>query len=214
MHIQFGRDYVEDPRDRKFSLQKLATQKKSKHWKLGPQLDQGYSPHCVGYAWYGLLASSPHRQKPIAPSGIYTLAQYFDEWEGQNYDGTSVRGAAKVLQITGHIEHYYWAHDIDAAITHLLENGPVVFGTNWYRDMNYPDNDGLISIGGSLLGGHAYLVYGVDVKKEIFKFQNSWGSDWGIDGTAKMSFETFETLLKKDGECCTAYESKISGDNF
>src|SRR4030066_84967 len=78
-------------------------------WRLGPVTDQGAMPSCVGHAWAGWLAASPVRQRPIVPDGLYALAQHYDEWQGTDYEGAAVRGAAKPLRVTGHILEDQWA---------------------------------------------------------------------------------------------------------
>jgi hypothetical protein len=186
-------------------LKSVKSTRSSRSWRLGGITDQGNNPHCVGHAWYSWFSCSPVRQHPIVPDGIYTLAQYFDEWIGQDYDGTSVRGGAKVLKITGHIKKYSFEWRLEPAINYLLENGPLVLGINWYSGMMLPRN-GYIKVTGNILGGHAVLLYGVNINREEVSIANSWGQSWGNRGTAKLSLEDFSKLLGEDGECCAAEE--------
>jgi hypothetical protein len=208
MKRKFGRDHVADERDLKHAIPLKTTRKKFRTWTLGPQTDQLDTPHCVGHAWYGWLSSSPIRQRPIAPDGLYKLAQHFDEWEGQDYEGTSVRGAAKVLALTGHIKEYVWAFDLDVAVTHVLETGPIVLGLNWYTGMMDTDDEWFIRPTGSLQGGHAVLCYEVDLPRGRLKIRNSWGVSWGVNGCAYLDLADFARLLAEDGECCAAIEAR------
>lgn len=208
MKRAFGRDYVEDIRDRDYLLSPWASERKSKTWRLGKLTDQGSEPSCVGHAWYGWFNASPVQQRPITASGIYKLAQYFDDWEGTNYKGTSIRGAAKVLAITGHINEYRWSFDLKSTVQYILGNGPVVAGTNWYKGMSNTD-DGVMHLSGSLMGGHAYLLYGADTRREKFKVRNSWGSSWGKGGNGRISFKDFDRLICENGEVCSAVESRV-----
>lgn len=210
MKRAFGRDYIADKRDRKFLVPRTYSKRTSRSWRLGPNTDQGHEPSCVGHAWFNFLTSSPIRQQPIRPSGIYELAKCYDEWEGTDYDGTSVRGAAKVLTLTGHISEYRWAFDLDTAVNHVLEHGPLVVGTNWYSNMSEPDERGLIDASGIFEGGHAYLIYAVNTKKRRAKLRNSWGIEWGIKGNAEISFDCLAKLIAEDGEACTAMESQVA----
>jgi hypothetical protein len=204
----FGRDYVPDSRDRKYSISRKASVRKSRHWRLGEVTDQGNQPHCVGHAWSNWFTSSPMRQNHImSPSGIYTLAQYFDEWEGQEYDGTSVRGACKLLEITGHISQYRWAWDVETLAGHVLEVSPVVIGVNWYAGMMRP-KDGHIKPTGRRVGGHAVLCYGVSLNGEYASLRNSWGEGWGTGGNCRIGLDDLNRLLGEDGECCTANERR------
>lgn len=203
-----GRLVSKDERDTLYCMPLEAVQGEqiSKTWSLGPVVDQRDMPHCVGFAWWSWLAASPVRQRGMAPSGIYTLAQEFDEWPGTGYEGTSVRAGAKVLQMAGLISQYLWAWDLETAATWIHQRSPIVIGTNWYEGMLTPDDKGFLNPSGRLAGGHAYLLYGVNYRREFFRVRNSWGSMWGHKGNAKISFSTFERLLAEDGECCTAEE--------
>jgi hypothetical protein len=146
----------------------------------------------------------------MKPSGIYYFAQLLDEWEGTNYDGTSVRGGAKVAHKAGFISSYKFARTLDAVLYHILEHGPVVMGTSWYSGMNSPnERTGIITPTGRTIGGHAYLAYGANVSKGLLSIRNSWGLDWGIKGRARLSFENVERLLEQRGEACTPVEIKV-----
>ncbi len=205
----YGRDYRRDRRDDAYLIRRRkASQRKSWHWKLGPLTDQGSTPHCVGHAGYGWLSATPVRQRPLPPHGLYALAQQFDEWEGTDYDGTSVRGLFKALHLAGLVIEYRWARTLDAVLNHVLDCGPMVIGVNWYEGMADPDRHGMMRVDGEVLGGHAGLVYGADRNRQTLAFRNSWGPDWGKRGNARISFADFERLLREDGEACTAIETR------
>jgi hypothetical protein len=175
--------------------------------------NQGNTPQCVGYAWAHWIADGPvvHSgvQPPVNPKLIYQQAQLVDEWPGTNYNGTSVRGGAKYLNSTGKIGNYYWAYDVQTLVNTLLQIGPVVVGTNWYNNMFYPNSNGVISIGGSLAGGHAYVINGVDTVNKLFRIKNSWGVKWGKSGHAFISFTDMTRLINERGEICLAIENNF-----
>jgi hypothetical protein len=169
---------------------------------------------CVGYAWAHWVEDGPvtHVSKVhpvIPPNTIYKEAQKLDEWVGENYDGTSVRGAAKYLKNIKAIESYLWTYDVNVLTNTLLNVGPVVVGTNWYNGMFYPDKNGLIKITGPIAGGHAYVINGVDTVKKQFRIKNSWGKSWGIGGHAFISFSDMARLIRERGEVCLAVEKKF-----
>jgi len=151
---------------------------------------------------------------------LYHECQLNDEWPGEDYDGTSVRGLFKVFQAHKYVSNYSWAFDIDSVVHHLLTVGPVVFGTNWYNSMFYPDSKtGFISVKeeSGIAGGHAYMIKGANLKKVCpdgskgaIRFINSWSKSWGVNGMAFMSFKDADRLIKNWGEACTATEIKFS----
>jgi hypothetical protein len=216
-----GRVYIEDKRDLNYliknnqrTLQQISTPPKvltQRYWDAnGWWGDQGNKPQCVGYSWAHWLEDGPIQQSGIPPIikpfDIYKNAQKLDEWYGENYDGTSVRGAVKYLKNIGKVKSYYWAFDVQTLSETILKLGPVVVGTNWYNGMFYPNKNGLIKISGQMVGGHAYLINGVDTKTKQFRIKNSWGKSWGKGGHAFISFNDMSRLIKENGEICLAIE--------
>ncbi|HEY0750392.1 MAG TPA: hypothetical protein VGD26_04520 [Chitinophagaceae bacterium] len=223
-NLGLGRLPAADERDQMFHM-KLAIPTEAptrtyRYWNAnGWWGDQQTTPQCVGYSWAHWVEDGPITHKGsapiIAPEVIYREAQKIDEWPGEGYEGTSVRAGAKVLQALGFIESYYWAWDAKTVADTILTRGPVVVGTNWYRDMFFPDPETyIVKPTGAAVGGHAYLINGVNVKKGLFRFKNSWGNgkdsinNWGDNGHAWITIEDMDKLIKQDGEACLAVEIK------
>jgi hypothetical protein len=214
-----GRQYHPDDRDRHYLISEhLLNNPKSapapittRYWDDNIWWgDQGNTPQCVGYAWAHWIDDGPVYHKGahpfVAPSLIYTNAQKLDEWQGENYDGTSVRGGVKYLKNSGLVSSYYWGYDVNTLINTVLNIGPVVVGTNWYYNMFFPNNAGVIKLGGSLAGGHAYVINGVATQSKLFRIKNSWGKSWGQGGHAYISFADMARLIAEQGEICFATE--------
>jgi C1A family cysteine protease len=72
------------------------------------------------------------------------------------------------------------------------------------------ESDGTMRIRGRLQGGHAYVLNGVDTKKQVVRVKNSYGKTWGKQGYGYLSFESLEKLLKDGGEICVPFEKKLS----
>lgn len=219
MKNKLGRKQSADKRDRNYLIKdKLSlrgTKPTFKYWDAnGWWGDQGDTPQCVGYSWAHWLEDGPVPQNGIAPivppSVIYSEAQKLDVFPGEDYDGTTVRAAAKYLQNRGFVTNYYWAFDLNTLIDTLLLHGPVVVGTYWYENMFYPNpSSGILSATGQVAGGHAYLVNGVDVRRRLFRIKNSWGKSWGKGGHAFITFKDMTKLIKFGGEICLATEKTL-----
>lgn len=215
-----GRFYSYDERDNNYLISELQfgnrpSTKRVQYWDDEQWWgDQGRTSECVAYAWTHWLedgpfyqASTPH---PIVnPNEVYNQAQRIDEWPGENYNGTSIRAGAKILQQRGFISNYYWAYDTQTIINTVLNVGPVVVGTYWYRNMFFPDRrTGLIRASGPIAGAHAYVINGVDTTRRLFRIKNSWGRNWGLQGRAFISFTDMAKLIKIQGEACLAIEKR------
>lgn len=196
-------------------LKKAPLPRDERYWNAnGWWGNQKQTNTCVGFMWAHFIEDGPvtHKgQAPIVnPFDIYTGAQDNDEWEGTNYEGTSVRGAAKWLQARGVIGNYYWGWDIDTMLYVLFNIGPVAMGIDWHLDMFEPDPEThLIKATGPVMGGHAVLANGGSLKREQIRIKNSWGRDWGNNGHAWISFADMEKLINNQGEICLAVENKI-----
>jgi len=137
---------------------------------------------------------------------FYTECQRNDEWPGEDYDGTSVRASGRVLTQLGLVDAYHWAFNLTDVIDAVLSTGPVVMGTDWYTGMFEPDSMGMVEGTGIVVGGHAYLLYGVNTLSRIATCRNSWGLDYGLSGTFRMSFDLLEELILSNGEAMLATE--------
>lgn len=219
---KLGRLVAHDPRDRKFSLASVTPKptKVSMMWPLMVQaLDQGDSPMCVGFSWTQFLFTAPVVHKagalgsPVSfASTLYYSAQKVDEWDGEDYEGTSVRAGAKSLQAQGRLSEYRWATKEEEARNFILTRGPLVIGINWYWSMFDVDPFGFVKITGkSIAGGHAILVAGYEDRRKAYRLVNSWGPSWGQKGRAWLEAEDFRRLLEDEGgECCSAIEVKLA----
>lgn len=194
--------------------------KRNKLWRIGPILDQGREGACVGFGWAAEAFSTPvsvdlSRVKADVPRDpttfaqhIYRSAQKLDEWPGEAYSGSSVNAGAKAMRDAGLIKEYRWAFSIEDVTDSVLTKGPVVIGTNWYNGMYYAPN-GVLRVGGELVGGHCYTIVGYRLaessktKEDAFIVQNSWGADWGTNGLAEIKVSDMRRLLIDErGEAC------------
>lgn len=214
-----GRIAAPDARDAVFRLASVTPKRaavSTRYWRTGPVLDQGPFPHCVGFSWAQFIASAPFMTKLPRysyPSDLYRTAQDMDEWEGNAYDGTSVRGGVKALQSQGRISGYLWSTDVDEIRRYVLSRGPVVMGTDWYSSMFTPESfDGFLVPEGAWAGGHAWLVVGFSATRQAFRMLNSWGPGWSSGGRAWIRMRHLHQLLSEPSsgaEACSALETVV-----
>jgi hypothetical protein len=79
-------------------------------------------------------------------------------------------------------------------------------GVDWYDSMFSPTRCGEMTIGGSIAGGHAMHVIGINLTTKKVWVRNSWDFSWGLSrgnevgGYAYFSFGTLQKLLNAGGE--------------
>jgi len=159
---------------------------------------------------------------------VYKLAQTMDYWAGENYEGSSVLGAAKALASLGLIGEYRWAFDHDDHLSALSNVGPIVVGTVWLNSMFDPRPSGLLEVDPTSgdAGGHAYLqtiiavsrdhkrkllggkTYGEPIRSvPLLGIHNSWynpfdqrSRPWGRNGYAYIWADDYFNHLWPGGE--------------
>lgn len=205
-----------DPRSLEYPIRTAVERPRyrSRMWRVPRALDQGREGACVGFAWTGEALTTPVAVKLnemkqaglLEPNqfaqSVYKHAQTIDEWDGEDYSGTSVLAGAKVMREKGLLHEYRWAFGVEDVKLAILTTGPVVLGINWYSGM-YEAPGGELKIGGQWVGGHAILARGYRDGK--FSLLNSWGEDWGIGGTAWISEADLSRLLSERGEACVPF---------
>ena len=157
---------------------------------MPPVLDQGSSPMCVAFSSSAMKSWMDKRDQ----------AHWFDFNEpaffrqiGGTSAGARVRDAMDRLLAAGyppdpthHKIAAYFAVPVTASAIKaaILDLGPVIISTPWYRSWFTPTRDGILRTPDVKVGGHAIVAYGWDNRG--IRLRNSWGTDWGIGGDCWM----------------------------
>ncbi len=222
MTVDFGLGRLPsvDERDARFPMRstfQVDPTRGWRYWDKGPwQGDQGSTSQCVAYASAHWLHAGPVTNRSATPSltpymdltEFYGECQRNDEWPGEEptYDGTSVRAAGKMLTQRGLVTAYYWGFTLADVVNTVLNKAPVILGTDWRTGMFEPDSKGIVQGTRIVEGGHAYLLYGVNSITKMATCRNSWGLDYGLNGSFKMHFDLLEELILANGEAMLATE--------
>ena len=216
---RLGRHVNHDPRSLAFQVHAAGGLKTVLWDRKVPVLDQGDLGSCTGNAAVGAIGTDPdYSTLDPATQGkldeaeavaLYSVATTLDNYPGYykpgdpksqdtGSDGLSVAKAAKAA---GLISGYLHATSV-AAMNTALQSGPVIVGVNWYGSFDAPDpTTGLVTLGGSVRGGHEFEVAGYDVTADVYTAWNSWGTGWGLEGMFRIPGKVMAQLLSEDGDC-------------
>lgn len=105
---------------------------------------------------------------------------------------------------------YLPAGNVNQMKIRLVENNPVVIGVPVYPDFDSisSNNEVYDNLDGSSRGNHALCLVGYSDQKQAFKFINSWGTNWGLDGFGWISYDLIEYLYTQ------AYSFPVAPGNF
>ncbi len=187
---------------------------------ISPVRDQGREGSCTGFALASAInlmnnkrygTEEGHSPMMASPRMLYEMAKIHDEWPGEDYQGSSIRGALKGFfhngvcreqlalyrdgernwslnkdqaedaRNTGLGAYYRLRPSITDYHAALNETGVVYVSARIHSGWYRPDRHGEIKRSTRQEGGHAFIIVGYD--ETGFLIQNSWGPDWSrFDG--------------------------------
>jgi hypothetical protein len=180
-------------------------------------LNQGSEGACTGFALAAAINRLnaerrnrlPSLPEEVSPRMLYEMARLHDEWPGESYAGSSLRGAIKGFFHNGvcRLELAPYRPNEDGwtlSVAQAKDARNVSLGayyrlrpdaTHYHAALNEVDiicasarvhegwrsvQNGRILQSRASIGGHAFVIVGYDDKG--FFVQNSWGTTWGGGG--------------------------------
>lgn len=187
-------------------------------------LDQGEEGACTGFGLAAVANYLLQSRKVVADSAsvspcmLYVMARRYDEWPGENYDGSSARGAMKAWHKHGVCGEKAWPYT-PAALKSTLDDPRAQDARSRplgaYFRVNAKDlvaihaaiaevgivyatssvHEGWMDVGkDGIIAQSSRIVGGhafaiVAYDRKGFWIQNSWGSSYGKDGFCHVSYD-------------------------
>ena len=190
-----------------------------------PVLDQGQEGACTGFGLATVANYLLTRRKvipdhaPVSARMLYEMARRYDEWPGENYSGSSARGAMKGWQKHGVCRDDSWPCQLmpqdPAGLTQARTDDAMRRPLGAYLRVNHKDlvamHSALAEVGVLFATATVHQGWGavtrngvipypaplsgghafaiVAYDSEGFWIQNSWGTRWGMGGFARVSYD-------------------------
>lgn len=194
-------------------------------------LDQAQEGACTGFGlaavinyliWmdaineHGKIECLTHlkHDKQVSPKMLYNMARLYDEWDGEDYEGSSCRGAMKGWHRHGVCTQQAWTNQDQLnkswsteavgnplGAYYRINNDSVVDMQSAIREVGAIYCSAKVHEGwwlrrgkqlqtipqsSKLSGAHAFAVVGYNA--DGFIVQNSWGEIWGYNGFGVLSY--------------------------
>lgn len=181
--------------------------------------DQGREGACTGFAACAVINYLNQERRAdlqVSARMLYEMARKHDEWPGEEYEGSSLRGVIKGWKNMGVCSEDFWPYKMRGGEPHLTieaakdarnntvgayyrlapdvshfhnainEAGIIAVSANVHEGWQNPI-DGVIVKSDNMIGGHAFAIVGYN--DQGFIVQNSWSKKWGNQGTALWTYE-------------------------
>lgn len=187
-------------------------------------LDQGKDGACTGFALASVVnllmrKRVARERRLVSPQMLYTMARRYDEWPGDKYDGSSLRGALRGFYNNGACDEALWptAKTMELAIEAAKNARSVTLGAYYRLRPNLSDYHAAISETGAIFASaavhagwdspakgriepragaqlHAFAIVGYD--DQGFWIQNSWGPKWAVGGMAHWPYKDWAANIE------------------
>ncbi len=200
-------------------------------------LNQGREGACTGFGLAAVLNFLLHNRSDtgplkvsVSPRMLYETAKRYDEWEGENYEGSSIRGAMKGWHKHGVCSGEEWPYDEDQPgrltparqlaalgrplgayfrVRHLhlnhmhsaLNEVGILYASAAVHEGWYEINPRTGKIPFRRTPAGGHAFAIVGYDEEGFWVQNSWGPEWGLRGFCHISYDDW---LENGYDCWVA----------
>jgi papain like protease len=190
-----------------------------------PVLNQGSEGACTGFGLATVANYLLTRRKvvpnpiPVSPRMLYEMAKRYDEWPGEQYSGSSARGAMKGWHKHGVCSENDWpyvaAKNDKFGLTDARTAAAIRRPLGAYFRVNHKDivamhtalaevgilyATGNVHEGWARVGADGVIPYSDELKgghafaivaydENGFWIQNSWGTSWGLKGFACITYD-------------------------
>lgn len=206
---RLGRHVHHDPRSLAFQVHPVGAPATVRWDRVIPVLDQGNVGSCTGNAATGHLGTQPEDATipgTVTLNEAYALVLYSaaevidgDGPYPPNDNGSSGLSVAKAAKNAGLISGYLHMTSLAACQT-AIKTGPFIVGVDWYTSMDSPNAQGVVTVSGTVRGGHEFECIGYDTASDLWEFVNSWGTSFGVGGHFFMSSASLTKLLADQGD--------------
>ena len=219
---------IPDIRDRIYEPSLIQLQSDIKAPEINA-LDQENEGACTGFglaAVINLLNRRRDKIRSASPRMLYEMAKKYDQWPGEEYEGSSCRGAIRGWYNMGVCTEELWPYvenenDQNLTVTRAKDARKNTLGA-YYRlrhdlvDFHCALNEvGALYVSANVHTGwrkskitpehcipFEHTTLGghafaiIGYNEEGFWVQNSWGKDWGNNGVALWSYEDWQKNIK------------------
>ena len=150
----------------------------------------------------------------VVNQGVCSL-NYFN-YSASNYttQPTSIQKAAAALYKA---QSWNKIQGIDNIKNRIAQGDGVVIGVKAYNDLYNISSSNQVydTFSGSTNNGHAICLIGYDDNKGAFKFINSWGTGWGLNGYGWISYDLVNNkTVNHHGAACGYVLNKKTSDSY
>lgn len=175
----------------------------------------------VAYALQAVIKIKTDDDVVLSARGIYTIAKKYDEWPGEDHEGTSISGALNGLTEEGAYLESDWPFPsktrpmktikpaykisgfaeikgIEQILDSLRSNNVVIVSISISNDFFKPSDKGrvVIKLPFEPVGATAICIVGYDGETAEFTFANAWGLRWGANGFGRIRDTDLSKTLK------------------